>query len=96
MEIIFDLEVEYIDWTPEQMWKIEMPNCVGYEARMKFIHLEFVSTLKEVYDVSIVYLRSMETNRNTTFKMHIKRGDMEDTYDIHNEDDMLTMILKYS
>jgi hypothetical protein len=78
-------------------WYIEEPvESPIISGEFDYIRTSSADNLQEVVDKARKYLDYMEHTYQVTFKLRICKDSMTETYDIRNDEDMLTLILKYS
>jgi hypothetical protein len=94
MKTVFDYEAKYSD---NGYWLIEAPIQNPYMVGV----FDYISTclkysLQDAMNHAKEHLADMEKTYGVTFGMTVKKRGFSDHYDLKNEYDLLTMVLKYS
>jgi len=93
MTPIFDFEATYCD----HYWSVEAPIESPIENHVfNYISSTVRTSIREVIEFAERHLDKMEKEFGVTFDIVIKRNGTSLKYNIRNEYDKLTMILKYS
>ena len=99
MKKISDIEAWPVDIYDVPYWTVQMPVQNPRDIWLfDYINCQGASGIKEVMKLAILHLNTMEANHKVTFGIRIvdKTAGAVDVFDLRNEHDMLTMVLKYS